>query len=238
MTPDHKIDALDWPRVEADLDQQGIAKLPQLLTARQCATLTRSYADRARFRSRVVMARHGFGRGEYQYFANPLPALVQQLRESLYARLAPVANRWGQQLGSGPQYPGTHRQFQQLCHRAHQTRPTPLLLRYGEGDYNCLHQDLYGEVAFPLQVIFMLSEPGKDFEGGELVLVEQRPRRQSRPRVVSLSRGEAVVITTHNRPVEGKRGYYRVVMKHGVSQIDKGERYTLGIIFHDAAGEG
>jgi uncharacterized protein len=209
-----RIDAQDWATVEADLDAQGSAILPGLIDPGACATVASSYADDARFRSRVVMAQHGFGRGEYKYFADPLPDIVQALRRGLYPRLAPVADR---------------------CHAAGQSRPTPLLLRYGPGDYNCLHQDVYGTHVFPLQVAILLSEPGGDFEGGEFVLTEQRPRMQSRAEVAPLKQGDGVVFAVRERPVRGARGVYRVTLRHGVSRVRAGERFTLGIIFHDAA---
>jgi hypothetical protein len=213
-----------------NLDEAGYAVLPNALTAAQCDALIALYTQPRLFRSRVVMARHNFGRGEYQYFAYPLPALVQELRTSLYAELAPIANRWGE-----TQYPPTHAEYLERCHAEGQTRPTPLLLRYEAGDYNCLHRDLYGDNVFPLQVAFLLSAPGEDFTGGEFVLTEQRPRMQSRVEVVPLARGDAVVFAVNQRPVQGTRGTYRVAMRHGVSRIRSGRRYTMGIIFHDAA---
>ena len=222
--------ALPWARVAEELDAQGVAPLGPLLTPAECAALVALYTDESRFRSRIVMARHGFGRGEYQYFASPLPPLVAALRRALYAPLAPVASRWEE-----TKYPPTLDAFTAQCHSAGQTRPTPLLLRYGPGDYNCLHQDLYGAIAFPLQVVVLLSAPGRDFTGGEFVLTEQRPRMQSRVEVVPLAQGEAAVFAVNRRPVRGTRGTYRVTMRHGVSRIRSGERYTLGIIFHDAA---
>jgi hypothetical protein len=227
-------EVLDWPHLAADLDTDGWAVLKQLLTPEQCATIVGLYEAPDHFRSKVVMARHGFGRGEYQYFAYPLPDLVAELRGRLYVRLAPTANRWNATMGIDVRYPAAHTAFLQRCHDAGQTRPTPLLLRYGKGDYNCLHQDLYGEHVFPLQVAVLLSEPGEDFEGGEFVLTEQRPRMQSRPAVVPLKRGDAVVFAVHHRPVQGTRGGYRVILRHGVSKLRAGHRHTLGIIFHDA----
>jgi hypothetical protein len=217
------------------LEGEGHALLPGLLGARDCRALVRSYDDRALFRSRVVMARHGFGRGEYSYFAYPLPEVVAGLRETLYPPLAAVANRWNEALGIHKRFPTDHTSYLRRCHRAGQTRPTPLLLRYGAGDYNCLHQDLYGEEVFPLQVTVLLAEPGRDFTGGEFVLTEQRPRRQSRAEVVPLGRGDAVVFPVHHRPVEGSRGFYRAKLRHGVSRVRSGQRHALGIIFHDAA---
>jgi uncharacterized protein len=217
--------------LEAALDASGWAVLPKLLTPDECRALTAAYDDDARFRSKVVMARHGFGRGEYKYFAYPLPPRVAELRESLYPRLAPIANRWSERLKNEVRFPPAHQEFLKRCHDAGQTRPTPLLLKYGPGDYNCLHQDLYGEHVFPLQVAILLS---KDFEGGEFVLTEQRPRMQSRANVVPLTQGDGVVFAVNHRPVEGTRGDYRVTMRHGVSAIRTGERYTLGVIFHDA----
>jgi hypothetical protein len=221
--------------VYAELDAHGCARLSQLLTARECAAMARLYIQDEIFRSRVVMARHGFGRGEYRYFQYPLPALVQDLRDSLYGPLAQLANRWYERLGLAVRFPPTHTDFIERCHQAGQTRPTPLLLQYGADDFNCLHQDLYGEHVFPLQLTVLLSEPVKDFEGGEFVLSEQRPRMQSRVEVVSLRRGDAVVFAVNQRPVAGARGDYRVKLRHGVSRIRRGRRHALGIIFHDAA---
>jgi hypothetical protein len=218
----------------AALDAEGYAVLPRLLGARDCKALVRSYDDRARFRSRIVMARHGFGRGEYSYFAYPLPERVQGLRESLYPSLAAVANRWNAALGIPARFPADHAEYVKRCHGAGQTRPTPLLLRYAEGDYNCLHQDLYGDEVFPLQATVLLAEPGRDFDGGEFVLTEQRPRRQSRAEVVPLARGDAVVFPVQHRPVAGSRGFYRARLRHGVSRVRAGQRHALGIIFHDA----
>jgi uncharacterized protein len=226
---------IDWPQIYAELDAQGAAVIPALITARQCASLAGLYDDDARFRSRVVMARHGFGRGEYRYFSYPLPPLIGRLREGLYPGLSPIANRWYEAMNLPVRFPAQHSEFIARCHLAGQQRPTPLLLQYGEGDFNCLHQDLYGEHVFPLQVIVLLSEPGRDFEGGELVMTEQRPRMQSRAQVVPLRQGDAAVIAVHHRPVHGSRGVYRVNLKHGVSRVRSGQRHTAGIIFHDAA---
>ena len=227
-------EAIDWARVTSQLDAEGNATLEALLDAGECEAVAALYDDERRFRSRVVMARHGFGRGEYKYFAHPLPGLVAALRTALYPRLAPIANRWNEAMRLSVRYPGAHAEFLERCHAAGQTRPTPLLLRYGVGDYNCLHQDLYGEHVFPLQVAILLSEPGKDFTGGELVLTEQRPRRQSRAEVVPLRQGDGVVFAVSQRPVQGARGSYRVQMRHGVSRLRSGRRHTLGVIFHDA----
>ncbi|XUM20180.1 2OG-Fe(II) oxygenase [Bradyrhizobium oligotrophicum S58] len=228
------IDAIDWANIERDLDARGCAVLPQLVAPAECLLLGSLYPDDSHFRSRVVMARHGFGRGEYKYFSYPLPDPIAQLRPLLYGRLVAVANRWNATMGIDVQYPDDHAAFLARCHAAGQTRPTPLLLQYVEGDYNCLHQDLYGEHVFPLQVAILLSEPGRDFEGGEFVLTEQRPRMQSRAEVVPLRQGDAVVFAVHNRPVQGTRGSYRVTMRHGVSRLRSGRRHTLGVIFHDA----
>ena len=219
----------------AALDRDGYAVLPGLLDAKQCAELAALYDDREAFRSRVVMARHGFGQGEYKYLAYKLPPVVQRLRETLYPLVAPTANCWQQQLGLNANFPDTLDGYLARCHAAGQQRPTPLILKYGPGDYNCLHQDLYGELVFPLQATVLLSRPGEDFAGGEFLLVEQRPRRQSRGEVVSLHRGDAVIFPVNRRPVAGTRGYYRVTTRHGVSQVRSGQRFTLGIIFHDAA---
>ena len=229
MIPDY-----DWTHVAAELDGFGCAVLPQLLDADACAALAGGY-EAGSFRSHVHMARHGFGRGDYKYFAYPLPDIVANLRSALYPRLQPVANLWNMRMGIATSYPSEHADFIARCHQAGQGRPTPLLLNYGPGDYNCLHQDLYGEHVFPLQVAVLLSQPGEDFTGGEFVLTEQRPRMQSRAEVVPLTRGDAVVFAVHNRPVSGSRGSYRVNLRHGVSRIRSGQRRTLGIIFHDAA---
>lgn len=230
-----RVASLDWARIGEELDRHGAAATgAPLLAPGECRALAALYAQEEGFRSRIVMARHGFGRGEYKYFAEPLPSPVAALRESLYPRLAPIANRWAETLGEARRYPPTLAAFRAECHAAGQTRPTPLLLRYGPGDYNCLHQDLYGALAFPLQVAVLLSAPGRDFGGGEFVLTEQRPRMQSRVEVVPLAQGEGVVFAVRHRPVQGTRGPYRVAMRHGVSRIRAGERFTLGVIFHDA----
>ena len=229
-----RIDSIDWTRATSDLDAQGCAVLKQLLSPEECGALAALYPDDKNFRSRIVMGRHGFGRGEYKYFAYPLPDLIAELRPALYGRLCPVANRWNETMGIDIRYPDSHAAFLKRCHGTGQTRPTPLLLQYGEGDYNCLHQDLYGEHVFPLQVAILLSEPGRDFEGGEFVLTEQRPRMQSRPEVVPLRQGDAVAFAVHHRPVQGTRGAYRVNLRHGVSRIRSGHRHTVGVIFHDA----
>lgn len=225
----------NWPRAADDLDTQGWAMMPALLTCEECRTLAALYPQDALFRSRVIMARHGYGRGEYRYFAYPLPAPVAELRATLYPRLAGIANSWNERMGIDVRYPDVHAEFLERCHRAGQTRPTPLLLQYGEGDYNCLHQDLYGEHVFPLQVAVLLSAPGRDFTGGEFLLTEQRPRMQSRAEVLPLQQGDAAIFTVHHRPAKGVRGFHRVNMRHGVSTLRSGNRYTLGIIFHDAA---
>jgi hypothetical protein len=233
----HEIDqasTLDWPRIASELDEHGCALTGPVLSAEACAQLMDCYDEEARFRSRIVMARHGFGQGEYKYFATPLPSMVARLRASFYAPLAEIANRWNGQLGGGPRFPGTLDEFLARCHRAGQKKPTPLLLKYGPGDYNCLHQDLYGEHVFPLQLAILLSDPERDFTGGEFVLTEQRPRRQSRVEVVPLRQGDGVIFPVHHRPVAGTRGAYRVTMRHGVSRLRTGRRMTLGIIFHDA----
>ena len=229
-----RVDAIDWARAMSDLDAQGSAVLKGLLSRDECRALAALYPDDSRFRSRIVMGRHGFGRGEYKYFSYPLPDLIAELRPALYARLRDTANSWNEAMGIDIRYPESHEAFLRRCHAAGQTRPTPLLLQYGPGDYNCLHQDLYGEHVFPLQVAILLSEPGRDFTGGEFVLTEQRPRMQSRPEVVPLAQGNAVAFAVHHRPVQGTRGFYRVNLRHGVSQIRSGHRHTLGVIFHDA----
>ncbi|HET6972182.1 MAG TPA: 2OG-Fe(II) oxygenase [Phenylobacterium sp.] len=226
---------IDWTRVAQELDAHGCALIPSLLSAPTCEAVAGWYDQPGLFRSTVVMARHGFGRGEYRYFADPLPELVAELRSGLYPPLAGIANRWGQALGEPTRFPATHAEFRARCHAAGQTRPTPLLLRYGPGDYNCLHQDLYGEHVFPLQAAILLSEPGRDFDGGEFVLTEQRPRMQSRAEVAPLRQGDALVFPVHHRPVQGGRGIYRVNLRHGVSRLRSGRRHTLGIIFHDAS---
>jgi hypothetical protein len=226
---------VDWERVGSDLDARGNAVIERLLAPGECAAMAALYANGELFRSRVVMARHGYGQGEYQYFRYPLPPLVADLRTSIYPNLARVANRWNEAMGVEVRYPPTHAAYLERCHAAGQERPTPLLLRYGEGDYNCLHQDLYGEHVFPLQLTVLLSRPGADFTGGEFVLTEQRPRMQSRAEVVPLAQGDAVVFAVHHRPVQGTRGAYRVNLRHGVSRLRTGHRQTLGIIFHDAA---
>ena len=227
--------ALDWQAIEDDLNRHGCAVVPGLLDPGACLALAAQYEQPQRFRSRVVMARHGYGRGEYQYFAYPLPEPVAALRRALYAPLAAIANRWQAALGLEARFPPEHDAFLARCHAAGQVRPTPLLLRYGEGDYNCLHQDLYGEHVFPLQLAVLLSRPQLDFTGGEFVLTEQRPRMQSRVEVVPLQQGDAVIFAVAQRPVNGVRGSYRVSMRHGVSRLRSGARHTLGVIFHDAS---
>ena len=232
---DNRVAQFDWNGVADELSTQGAAILPKLLTPDECRDIAALYPDDNTFRSHIIMARHGFGKGEYKYFAYPLPDLIGELRGALYPRLAPIANGWNERMGLAARYPAAHADFLAACHAAGQQRPTPLLLQYGVGDYNCLHQDLYGELAFPLQVAILLSEPGADFTGGEFVLTEQRPRMQSRPEVVPLRRGDAVVFAVHHRPVQGTKGTYRVNLRHGVSRLRSGRRHTLGIIFHDAA---
>jgi uncharacterized protein len=232
--PASRIASLDWVTILAELEQQGSALLPGLLDADTCAGLASRYGQDEGFRSRVVMGRHGFGRGEYKYFAYPLPSPVAELRAGLYPRLVETANRWNAEMGLATRYPSEHETFLQSCHAAGQVRPTPLLLQYGVGDYNCLHQDLYGEQVFPMQVAVLLSEPGRDFTGGEFVLTEQRPRMQSRAEVAPLRQGDGLVFAVNQRPVRGTRGSYRVTMRHGVSQVRSGSRHTLGVIFHDA----
>jgi hypothetical protein len=236
--PVARLESYDWASVSAHLDAQGWAVLERLLEAEECLALARLYAEtdaNTVFRSRVVMARHGFGQGEYRYFNYPLPPVVMQLRSQLYTRLSPVANRWNESLGLPVRYPPEHAEFIARCHAAGQTRPTPLLLQYTGGDYNCLHQDLYGEHVFPLQLTCLLAQPERDFTGGEFVLVEQRPRMQSRAMVVPLQQGDGVIFAVNQRPVQGARGAYRVSLRHGVSEIRTGQRHTLGVIFHDAA---
>jgi uncharacterized protein len=232
--PDDGIPALDWDGIAAALDGDGYAVVDGLLAPAECDALAALYDAEERFRSRVAMARHGFGRGEYKYFARPLPERVAALRRGLYPPLAAIANRWNVRLGLAQRFPADHAAYLERCHAAGQTKPTPLLLRYGAGDYNCLHQDLYGEHVFPLQVAILLAAPGEDFAGGEFVLAEQRPRMQSRAEVVPLGKGQGVIFPVNERPVEGTRGPYRVRMRHGVSRVRAGRRHTLGIIFHDA----
>jgi uncharacterized protein len=229
-----RVDAYPWPSVSEHLDAHGWAMLKQLLTNSECEAIAGLYADDRHFRSHIVMARHGFGRGEYKYFEYPLPKTVADLRTALYPRLAPIANQWNASMGIAVRYPNALADFIARCHRAGQTRPTPLLLQYRESDFNALHQDVYGEHVFPLQVAILLSEPEKDFTGGEFVLTEQRPRMQSRAEVVPLRRGDGVVFAVRNRPVQGTRGIYRVNLRHGVSRLRSGNRHTVGVIFHDA----
>jgi uncharacterized protein len=229
-----RVKALDWQQVSHDLDAQGNAVIERLLSPDECRAIAKLYLRDDLFRSRIVMARHGFGRGEYKYFSYPLPDLIEDLRTAVYPYLVPIANRWNEAMGRDVRFPEKHAEFIGGCHRAGQVRPTPLLLQYGADDYNCLHQDLYGEHAFPLQLAILLSEPEKDFTGGEFVMTEQRPRMQSRPMVVPLSQGDGAVFAVHHRPVQGTRGVYRVNLRHGVSRIRSGHRQTLGIIFHDA----
>jgi hypothetical protein len=229
-----RIAAVDWLAVAAALDERGFATVPELLSPSECRALTGFYDDGEKFRGRVVMQRHAFGRGEYQYFAYPLPPLVAQLRQAIYPLLAPVADRWNEHLRRDQRFPPTLDAYLAQCHEAGQTRPTPLMLKYGAGDYNRLHQDLYGELVFPLQLTILLSDPARDFTGGEFLLVEQRPRQQSRGEAIRLNQGEAVIFAVRERPVSGTRGYYRAMMRHGVSTVRTGSRFTLGIIFHDA----
>jgi len=228
-------DPVDWREIAGSLDERGYAITPPLLGREECGTLAALYPLEDNFRRRVIMQRHAFGRGEYKYFKYPLPGVVEELRQAIYPRLAPIANRWRERLKEDGRFPPSLAAYLSECHNAGQERPTPLLLKYGPGDYNCLHQDLYGELVFPLQLTVLLSAPEEDFTGGEFLLVEQRPRAQSRGEVVPLQQGEAVIFPVHHRPVEGSRGAYRVTMRHGVSRLRSGERYTLGIIFHDAA---
>jgi len=228
------IAGVDWERVASDLDSSGHVVIDALLSAADCDELAALYDQEDLFRSRIVMARHGYGRGEYKYFACPLPPVLASLRSAIYPQLVPTANRWSAEMKLDVRYPAEHARYLELCHGAGQLRPTPLLLRYGPGDYNCLHQDLYGELVFPMQLAILLCEPGVDFTGGEFVLTEQRPRRQSRPMVVPLRKGDAVVFAVNHRPVRGARGNYRVTLRHGVSTIRSGQRLTAGIIFHDA----
>ena len=229
-----RIAAIDWKRVEQDLDEQGSAIIDRLLSPSECQAIAGLYQRNDIFRSRIVMARHGFGRGEYKYFDYPLPALIECLRTTVYPALVPIANRWNSAMSDPVHYPEKHADFLRRCHQAGQTKPTPLLLQYGAGDYNALHQDLYGEHVFPLQLAILLSEPGADFTGGEFVMTEQRPRMQSRPIVLPLRQGDGAIFAVNNRPVQGTRGVYRVNLRHGVSRLRSGHRHTVGIIFHDA----
>jgi uncharacterized protein len=229
-----RVKTLDWERVSQDLDAQGSAMIQRLLSPNECQAVAGLYPKDDIFRSRVVMGQHGFGRGEYKYFSYPLPDLIAGLRTTVYPHLVPIANRWNNAMGIDIRYPEKHAHFIERCHQADQVRPTPLLLQYGADDYNCLHQDLYGEHVFPLQLAILLSEPNKDFTGGEFVMTEQRPRMQSRPIVVPLRQGDGVVFAVHHRPVQGSHGVYRVNLRHGVSRIRSGHRHTVGIIFHDA----
>ncbi len=229
-----RVEHYDWRAIGAELDLAGCAVLPKLLSKTECAEIAALYPHEQHFRSHIHMARHGFGKGEYRYFKYPLPQLIGGLRTALYAHVAPLANAWNARMNIATRYPTLHADYLKVCHEAGQTRPTPLLLQYVAGDFNCLHQDLYGELAFPLQVTVLLSAPDDDFTGGEFVLTEQRPRMQSRVEVVPLQQGDAVLFAVHNRPVQGTKGTYRVNLRHGVSRVRSGHRHTLGIIFHDA----
>jgi hypothetical protein len=229
-----RVNTIDWHTVEEELDQFGCATVAHLLTPAECDALKALYSHNELYRSRVVMARHGFGRGEYKYYGYPLPEVIGNLRDTVYPHLVPIANRWNEIMRIDTRYPPDHAEFIDRCHAAGQLRPTPLILQYGEGDYNCLHQDLYGEHVFPLQLAILLSVPGRDFTGGEFVMTEQRPRMQSRAEVVPLAQGDAVIFAVHNRPVNGTRGAYRVNLRHGVSRLRSGHRHTVGVIFHDA----
>ncbi len=231
---EHRIQKFDWGAIGSDLDTSGCAVLPNLISPAECDDIASLYPQEKHFRSHVHMARHGFGKGEYRYFKYPLPELIGDLRTALYTHVAPLANAWNERMNIATRYPKVHAGYLKACHQAGQTRPTPLLLQYVAGDFNCLHQDLYGELAFPLQVTVLLSAPNDDFTGGEFVLTEQRPRMQSRVEVVPLQQGDAVLFAVHNRPVRGTKGTYRVNLRHGVSRVRSGHRHTLGIIFHDA----
>jgi len=232
--PAERLAQIDWRSVERELNETGAAVLERVLTPTECRDIAALYDGGGTFRSHIVMARHGFGKGEYKYFSYPLPLVIGSLRTALYPHLVPVANAWNERMGIATRYPDAHRDFLALCHSQGQTRPTPLLLRYETGDYNCLHQDLYGDLAFPLQAAILLAQPGKDFTGGEFVMTEQRPRMQSRAEVIPLSQGDAVVFAVHHRPMKGTRGTYRVNLRHGMSRLRSGRRHTLGVIFHDA----
>jgi uncharacterized protein len=231
---EERIDSLDWKAAANSLSERGYAVTAPILSPEECASLAAMYNDARRFRSEIVMERYRFGVGDYKYFANPLPEIIASLRRAAYPHLAEVANQWAEALGEkAPRFPAEHASFLKVCHKAGQTKPTPLLLHYEAGGYNCLHQDIYGELAFPLQMVFLLGQPGRDWEGGEFLLVEQQPRAQSKAEVVRTDQGQAIIFTTRYRPVRGNRGYYRVNMKHGVSRVHRGTRYTMGIIFHD-----
>jgi len=235
MTVKGKVDALDWKAAEDSLSARGFTVTAPILTAEDCAELVALYDDEKRFRSRIIMERYRFGVGDYKYFENPLPPVVASLRTTAYPHLAAIANRWAEALGQrGAEYPPAHGEFLKICHQAGQKKLTPLMLHYEAGGYNCLHQDLYGEVSFPLQMVLLLGQEGRDWEGGEFILVEQQPRAQSKAEVVHGNQGQAIIFTTRYRPVKGTRGYYRVNLRHGVSRVHRGTRYTLGIIFHDA----
>ncbi|MDF1691491.1 MAG: 2OG-Fe(II) oxygenase [Zhongshania sp.] len=234
-TANHSLAKIDWLQLEDQLNSRGSALIQSLFNAETCREVIAQYPQQALFRKRVVMERHGYGRGEYQYFSYPLPDLVAELRRDVYAGLVPVANRWNELMGLATRFPDTHEEFIQRCHAAGQCSPTPLMLRYEAGDYNCLHQDLYGEHVFPLQMVVLLSDPKRDFSGGEFVMTEQRPRMQSRPEVLPLAQGDALIFAVHQRPATGTRGIYRLNHRHGVSELRSGERHTLGVIFHDAS---
>lgn len=229
-----RVKDVSWEQVSQNLDADGNAIIKNILSAAECDEVRELYQERKLFRSEVIMERHGFGRGEYRYFKYPLPDLIASLRTSLYPHLVPIANRWNEAMGVDLRYPATHADYIRRCHQAGQNKPTPLILKYGPDDYNCLHQDLYGEHIFPLQIAVLLSEPDQDFTGGEFVMTEQRPRMQSRPIVVPLQKGDGVVFAVHHRPVQGRKSVYRVNLRHGVSRLRSGDRFTLGIIFHDA----
>jgi uncharacterized protein len=235
-TIQERIDAVDWSKADESLSARGYAVIDPILTCEECASIVSFYNEPARFRSHIIMERHRFGVGDYKYFSHPLPELVSDLRTAAYPHLAKVANEWAKAFGEKkPPFPLDHAAFLKICHKAGQTKPTPLMLHYEAGGYNCLHQDLYGEIAFPLQMVFLLGQQGRDWEGGEFLLVEQQPRAQSKAEVVAANQGQAIIFTTRYRPVKGSRGYYRVNLRHGVSRVHRGTRYTLGIIFHDAA---
>jgi hypothetical protein len=235
MRIEARVDAIDWVKVHADLDAQGWAIAPKLLTHAEADSISGLYHQEQGFRSRIIMSRHGFGRGEYKYFSYPLPPLIQSLRSAAYSRLAPIANRWCERMGQPVRFPADHTSFLERCHRVGQVRPTPLLLEYAPDDYNCLHRDLYGEHVFPIQIAILLDQPGEDFEGGELVMTEQRPRMQTRPMVLPLKKGDAAIFAVNSRPMKGVRGDYQVKLNHGVSKLYSGKRHTVGVIFHDAA---